>query len=573
MTKHPIHQAVRAVFLSLATLLATPVYAQSVDPGRVHIMDGLADPEVMRDGNRYLLTGTWAPGRNRILKVWQSPNLSNFRELTNYDPSKADPKYSYCRIWAPDLSIDGDTLVLAFSAMRYPDGGNCPPIAKAPSNQQVTTFVARSSRNQVKFGSPQPINAGTNLPRSYTSSGCPPQGCDRAIRIDSSVYKHMGGDWFFYTWFTRGNNIAAFPMSRPNAVYNILTPFSNYENAFSSVDYEESINEAPDVISHKGLDYLIYSRGNAHFAYGLSYLVANGPGNFSKARGVRSLSTPVFAEVGPGCTNKGVRWNYRREPLVENLGHSAAVEMNGRYYIFYHVGEWTGENCEGFKRTTYRQALTFKPDGTLESLTDLFLVWPRQPGHSYSLDLRLKNGRWIAPCVGANVLGQTPSYRFTGACPTASGQDRRVHKSEIAEVKLVASQDGNWTDGVGERAWSAKYSGGDHLLLGPATKGAVSVTWTETGRRNEDFSLDVMLKNGRVIEGCFGPSDLGHADAVRFDGTCRDRMPSRVAMSDIAGFRICSSSAWMGAVRENVICVRETYRPGQDRVHVDMGGG
>lgn len=571
MTKQPILAAVRAATLGLLTAFAGP--AQAADPGRVHIMDGLADPEVVRDGDRYLLTGTWAPGRNNSLKIWQSSDLTNFRELTHYQPTKIDPDHGYCRIWAPDISVDGDQLVLSFSAMQYPKGGTCPPIAKAPSNQQVTTWVATSPRRNVSFGVPKPINAGTKLPRSFKSSACPPEGCNRAIRIDSSVYDHMGGDWFFYTWFTRGNNIAAFPMSRPDAVYNILTPFSNYDNPFSSVDYEESINEAPDVISHNGLDYLIYSRGNAHFAYGLSYLVANGPGNFSKARGVRSLSTPVFAETGPGCTNKGMRWNYRREPLLENLGHSAAVEMGGRYYIFYHVGEWTGENCTGFKRNTYRQALTFKPDGTLESLTDLFLVWPRQEGHSYSIDVRLKNGRWIAPCVGASTLGQTPSYRFTGACPTASGKDRRVHKSEIAEVKLVMSSDGNWSDGKGESARKVSYSGGDYLYLGPPAEDAVSITWTETGRRGEDFSLDVMLKNGRVVAGCFGPGDLGHADAVRFAGTCRDNARSRIALNQIAGFRVCSSAAWMGAVRQNDICVREGYRPGQQRVHVDMGGG
>ena len=89
----------------------------------------------------------------------------------------------------------------------------------------------------------------------------------------------------------------------------------------------------------------------------------------------------------------------------------------------------------------------------------------------------------------------------------------------------------------------------------------------------EDFSLDVMLKNGRVVAGCFGPGDLGHADAVRFAGTCRDNARSRIALNQIAGFRVCSSAAWMGAVRQNDICVREGYRPGQQRVHVDMGGG
>ncbi|MAM60903.1 MAG: hypothetical protein CMH11_05380 [Maritimibacter sp.] len=565
-----------ALAFSLTIAAALPTFSQSgwkPGPDRTVVVKGLGDPDVSFDGKRYLLTGSWGPSGNKIIKIWRTPDLGKVFSAATYDPSKVDRKHDYCRIWAPDISHTTTESTITFSAMQYEEGGECPCLNCLRGQQDVTTWTATAPLGSLDFGTPQPINAGTRLPRTHNPRACPPEGCNHAIRIDSATYRGALGDWFLYTWFKDGNNVAAFPLNRPEAVRNILIPLTNYANPLSDATYEERINEAPDVFMRNGRSYLVYSRGSTQRSYGLSYLMSDDSFDFSKSDGVYSLSTPVFSETGPGCVNGDGKGNFRREPLVENMGHSSVIERGGNYYIYFHVGRWRGENCAGLERKVNRQQLRFRPDGTIESLTDLFLVWSRMPGRYYSLDVKLKDGTWIKPCVSSAILGQTPSYRFTGVC--ASANNRLVHKSEIETVRLAHSADNRWTDGKGEGARSFAYDGGEYLLLEDESKGSapVSFTWTETGRANERFTLDLVRGNNSIISPCADEDTMGRAHAFRFDGVCPSQPGGAVDVARIKWVRLCSTSAWRNIGPATTICKRVPFDQTAKRIHMDMGGG
>lgn len=560
--------------MALCLALAMPGGARAEpDPGRTLIMPGLGDPDVLSDGSRVLLTGTLDRAGARRLKFWESRDLTQFTPAGIYDPSAVDPRHDYCRIWAPDLSLDGGRYVLAFSALRHAPGTDCPKLGGLFETAQVTTFIATSPVGEIAFGPPVPINPGTGLPRSDVTRGCPTEGCNHAIRIDADLSRATDPGWFFYTWFDRGNNVSAFRLDAPDRVRDILRPYPNYANPRRDVAYEERITEAPDHFTRNGIHYLVYSRGHVHRSYGLSYLMADSAARFEKARGAHSLSTPAFTETGPGCVGSGLGRNYRNLPLVENMGHGSVIEHRGRHYIFYHVGQWRGAGCDGYRRKVYRQALRFRDDGTIESLTDLYLVWSGAPGRSYALDVQLGDGTWIAPCVGADILGRTPSYRFTGVCPSAPAP-RAVHKSEIAQVRLVQSRDGTRGDGVGERQRTVAYDGGEVLRLDPPGQvPSVAVTWTGTGRRGEAFSLDVVLKDGRVIGPCVDAGLLDGRHAHAFDGTCPAAPGAGVTPDRVAAFRVCSATGRAFKDWSRALCETRARPPGADRVHIDMGGG
>src|SRR5690606_12984015 len=90
------------------------------------------------------------------------------------------------------------------------------------------------------------------------------------------------------------------------------------------------------------------------------------------------------------------------------------------------------------RRDTYRQRLVFAGDGTLLSQNEVRVSWNTLGGgNAYSLDLVLRSGEVIGPCIGAGRLGASLSTTFTGVCPDAG--DRLVHKSEVAAFRLYAS--------------------------------------------------------------------------------------------------------------------------------------
>jgi len=58
----------------------------------------------------------------------------------------------------------------------------------------------------------------------------------------------------------------------------------------------------------------------------------------------------------------------------------------------------------------------------------------RRPGHTYSLDLVLRDCSVIGLCIDANQIGSTIAVAFAGICPSAG--DRLIQKSEVAKFRL-----------------------------------------------------------------------------------------------------------------------------------------
>ena len=63
-------------------------------------------------------------------------------------------------------------------------------------------------------------------------------------------------------------------------------------------------------------------------------------------------------------------------------------------------------------------------------------------GNKDSLDLVLRDGSVIGPCISAGTIGEATTVTFTGICPDAG--DRLVHKSEVTAFRLYASPASNF---------------------------------------------------------------------------------------------------------------------------------
>jgi len=55
---------------------------------------------------------------------------------------------------------------------------------------------------------------------------------------------------------------------------------------------------------------------------------------------------------------------YHATKMLENAGHSAVIEHEGAYYLFYHIG-WFRDGVYDHPRDTYVSQLRFKPDGAI----------------------------------------------------------------------------------------------------------------------------------------------------------------------------------------------------------------
>jgi GH43 family beta-xylosidase len=482
------------------------------------VMPGLADPEVYEEhDDLYFLTGTLS---GNSLPIYTSEDLVAFEPVADYAPSAIDPTYDYCFLWAPDLSKHEGVYHLYFSAHRVTKGAACPP----PSGQDVTTFHVTAPDTSFAFGVPELVNDGTSFPRSRVASGCPSEGCSRVIRIDAALAEDAMERWFFYVWFQGGNNVSSFRMSDPSTVVHNAGP------AIFGGDlagYEESINEAPDVLVRDGKYYLFFSTGWFNSQYAMRYVMADSMQDLTRARTVRRHSQAPRTAGGL---------------LAESHGHNSIVERRGETFNFFHVGEFAGGSFQG--RSTHKQRMAFAPDGSVRTLNLVDVGWSRLDGHQYSLDVVTRDGRTIGPCVGAAILGDATSYEYTGICPSAG--DVIVHKADIAELQLYSSNDGTWT-----LAASVPYDGvSDHAFL-PIQGGAttrVSLDWNEkaTGTR---YSLDVQRADGTWVAPCVGSAILGKSLEHAFSGACPSA-GATVPVSEVTGFRICSAvnDDWANAV-------------------------
>ena len=475
---------------------------------RTLLLPGIADPDIYKEhDDLFFLTGT---GNTVTLPIFASTDLETFVEKRIYDPSASDPNHDYCFVWAPDLAFYEGAYHLHFSAHQVGKGAACPPGA----GQEVTTFHAAAGSLELEFGAPELIHDGTGLPRSRVASGCPQEGCSRAIRIDSAVVTEGAERWLFYVWFQGGNNIAGFRASAPETVRINAGPA-----AFALAGYEEKINEAPEVLARAGGYHLFFSTGFFDSQYAMFHVRADTVEDLTRARAVRRHSMPVRSGGGV---------------LVETHGHNSVVERRGEFFNVFHVGSFDGGG--GLTdRSTYKQRLAFRGDGTLLGLNYVDLRWSGRAGYSYSLDVVKRDGTVLGPCIAAARLGAATSTRYTGICPDSG--DVRVAKGDIAAFRLYYSNSGVFSDYV-----EVPFDGAEDrafLQIPGGVTSAVEVAWNEraTGTR---YSLDVRRADDSWVAPCAGDAVLGSGVAYVFTGQCPTAGVG-VALTEVKELRVCSA--------------------------------
>ncbi len=476
---------------------------------RTLLVSGMADPDVYKENDdSFFLTGT-SPGA-KVLRIYHSTDLVSFEPYKTYEPSVVDKGHDYCHVWAPDLTKYAGVYDLYFSAHRVEKGKACPP----PSGQTVTTFHVSAASLDFEFGVPELLDNGPGLPSSRIANGCSASGCSETIRIDSAAYDDGGDRWFFYVWFQGGNNIAGYRFSDPGSLILNAGPA-----VFSIPEYEESINEAPDVFFRDGRYYFFFSGGFFNSQYAMYYVMADDVASLTRARAVRRHSIPLRNASGL---------------LVESHGHNSIVERRGEFFNVFHQGEFNDSG--GLKRrSTYKQRIGFEPDGSIVALNYVDLRWSKVEGAKYSLDVVTKQGKVYGPCLAAGRLGSATSTRYRGICPDAGSVI--VNKADVSAFRLFYSTDGTWNQFV-----KVPYDGhADHLFvpIDGAPTDAVALGWSELATGAE-YSLDVQLDNGDWIAPCVGAGTLGSRVELVFEGNCSSAGQT-VAPRDVQAFRICSA--------------------------------
>lgn len=477
---------------------------------RVMLVENLADPDVLEiDDDLFFMSGTQG---GRTLPIYRSVDLFDFELSHHYDPTALDPEYDYCKLWAPDLSRYDGQYHIYFSAERVPQGVSCPD-----PDVTVTTFHATAPDDGLEFGLPEMVNPGTTYPRSRTAGGCPPEGCSRVIRIDSSIFAEGSTRWLFYVWFEAGNNISSFRLSSPGDVIHNTGPA-----LFGSdlLPEEESINEGPDVFVRDGRYYLFFSGAYFNSQYAMFYVTAPSVEELTRRRYVRRHSRSIR---GAG------------EALVQSHGHNTIVERRGERFNVFHQGVFDGGDL--VRRDTHIQRIAFRSDGSLHTLNLVNVRWGELPGHDYSLDLVLRDGTVIGPCVSASVIGTSRSVTFGGICPSDSHQ--LVEKSRIAAFRVYYSNDGTWS---GERSVEVAYDGISDDVFVPlpgATTREVALRWNEL-QTGAEYSLDVQRHDGSWVAPCDGESVIGTNVEHVYDGRCATAGLD-VPLSQVQRLRICSA--------------------------------
>jgi hypothetical protein len=391
---------------------------RTVDYGRrFKISEGLADPDVIElEPQRYVLTGT---GTGLDFRFLESSDLVSWTHTATYNPSTVDPSHDYCFGWAPDLVRHDGTLYLYFSAHRGAQGAtSCPPAA----GSEVTTYRAASVDGTLAFGVPELLFQGGAGAQSRTQSGCPAAGCEHAIRIDPTVYAGR----LYYVYFDSGNNIASVSLTNTADIQLHTGPVG-----WSLDSFEETINEAPELLERGGQFHLFFSAAYFNSQYATFYLTGNSLAQLDRDLPLRRLTTPVRRGNGT---------------LIETHGHNSVVTRHGETFNFFHVGVFDAGGAL-LRRDTYRQRIAWKPDGSANSQNQVAVSWNALAGYSYSLDLVRRSDPPVGPCIAVGRIGTATSTTYTGICPDAA--DLLVHKSEVQAFRLFASNGGPFVQ-VGE---------------------------------------------------------------------------------------------------------------------------
>jgi hypothetical protein len=425
-----------ACLLAAAALLA--LAASSCMAARL-VIPNLADPSVvMGPDNSYYATGT--SNDAAVLKIYRSPNLGlskPFVEAETYNPSGFSDPYLYCWNWAAEISFHTGKPTLLFSAVRVNKGSAC------PGPDKLALFTAASNglvNGKFSFGAPQPVSfpGVPDAPFPYFASGaCPPQGCDRALRIDGNYFTdpNTGRTWLNYVWFENGCHLAGVDLANPGKIVHLADPTYSVNHGIT-----DTVAEGSSVFVRDGRYYFLFSHNRFDQTYGTSYYQAGSFADFNSNSPRRQLSEAIVNRDGK---------------ILRNSGHGSVAGYGGQFYYLYHVGRFDA-NGRLSGRDTYLSPLTFDKDGRIKNIITVDIDWPAVPGAQYSLDIVTKSGEKISPCIGADIIGQKQNTVYQGYCP--SSRDRVVDKSDIAQFRLCSAFNGDW---AGATCGSKAYDGRD----------------------------------------------------------------------------------------------------------------
>lgn len=401
---------------------------RNADYGKRYLVSkGLADPDVLKlDDDHYVLSGTGG-GDASEFRFLESTDLLQWNQTTTYRPKDLDPNFGYCWMWAPAFAREGSKIVLYFSALQYPKAQGCQPLGGS-NPRDVATFRAVADDDSLKFGVPEPLFAGTNGPRTYTPKGCP-ELCGNAIRIDSAVLD----DRLYYVYFAGGNNVTSVRLSDASQQL-----FHTGPDIAGTRDSDEGIiNEAPEPFKNNGRLYLFFSTADFRGPYTTRYMMGNSPSDLTRKNTTAyRLDSPAYSKAGK---------------LAETHGHNSVTTRRGETFNFFHVGVFNNGNLVG--RDVWRQRIVWKDDGTAHNQNAVTVSWNGLGGsYVYSLDLVLRDGSVVGPCVGSGILNSGTSYTYKGVCPDSG--DRSIHKADIAKFRMYAAVNGNY-----KQAGEATYDG------------------------------------------------------------------------------------------------------------------
>ena len=214
--------------LGLLALLLPPVvglgagtaHAGTSPYGRTLAVEGLADPDIYKvDDNLYFLSGTSSQNFVHL-------HLDRPADVQPAAPLQPERVRRPLRLLQPVGAGPGQAGRPVRAVLRGRSGGQGRAL---PGGQQRADDLLRDGagheqRHAVRHAPRD--QRGHLVPRTYVPMGCPSDGCDRAMRLDPSVYSDGSRRWMHYTWFDpgAGSVVSAFPLNEPANVIEVARP-------------------------------------------------------------------------------------------------------------------------------------------------------------------------------------------------------------------------------------------------------------------------------------------------------------------------------------------------------------
>ncbi|MBG8553667.1 glycoside hydrolase family 43 protein [Hymenobacter guriensis] len=313
-----------------AATAATAAEATFTNP----LLPAGADPWSIYHNGYYYYTHT--TGRN--ITLWKTPSLSQLKTAPSkvvWTPPSTGPNSR--EIWAPELHRLNGKWYLYYAA----DAGR---------NPDHRLFVLENSAADPLEGTWEDKGQITDATNKWA--------------IDGSVFEHRGQLYFVWSGWEGDVNgrqdIYLARMKNPWTIegprVRVSTPEYSWERNGDLNNPNDpphvDVNEGPEVLSHAGKLYLIYSASGCWTdTYALGMLTASASADLLQPASWTKSPTPVFQQ---NAANK-----------VYAPGHNSFFKSpDGKEdWILYHANDEPGQGCGRF-RTPRAQPFTWNPDGS-----------------------------------------------------------------------------------------------------------------------------------------------------------------------------------------------------------------